>query len=419
MAELQSVLASKEAEIALLKGHITEYDNKLAVMTEKVTSLENEKEANQWGVADSTWGFDEPDKSEEISELKEIVGKLTNEVVRTREECSQKTDLLESQAKEVSLENDNQKDTIEELKNTLDSNETEIANSNVKVSDMTEIITRLEQDLANTNIRMEQLEKEKSDLLVKHSTDLSQAQTNQDTQLKLDNALEEVKALTLSVNEGKEKIELILKEREELANMLESEQEMVRCLKEKEEKESERFSREFKEKLSEGLNEKDEILETLTKERDSLTQELKGCRSEVRALEEFRERKETDQSKLKEEVKRLSSSNDTFSSDSAKCREDIMSLETQVGQLKRDNTRLTSELDTSTATIRRLEKQAKTNEGKDAELQKYKQETGRLKDQFDSAVELLQQENTQLKVFKGLYVHTCTCIHGLLLHVDS
>ena len=409
MAELQSVLASKEAEIALLKGRITESDDKLTVMTEKVTSLENDKKANQWDAADSSWGFDEPDKSEEISELKEIVGKLTSEVVRTREECSQKTDLLEAQTNELSLENKKQKDTMEELKKTLDSKETEIGNSDLKVTDMSEIITRLQQDLANTNIQMEQLEKEKSDLLVKHSTDLNEAQSNQDTQLKLDNALEEVKALTLRVKEGEKKIEQMLKEREELASMLESEQDTVKCLKEEGEKESERFSREFTEKLSEGLHERDGMIERLTKERENLNQELEGCRSEVRALEEFRERKETEQTKLKEEVKRLSSSNNTFSSDSAKCREDIMSLETQVGQLKRENTRLASELDTSTGTIRRLEKQAKANEGKDEELQKYKQETGRLKDQFDSAVELLQQENTQLKVFKGYLLSTyCT-----------
>ena len=434
---MENTLASKDAEIELLTSQIVQTTEKFSIASEKILSLEKERETNQWGVAETSWGFEETDgKSEEVEELKETITKLTGDIERIREELTEACDSLRLKSNEllqVSQENTKQIKTIEELRNQISINMATERDNNR----MSDLIDRLKLDIEDKDNLIGQLEKEKAGN-VTNELQLSAVLADKDQvnnqMLKMEeelrNSFDERKSLETTLRKKEEEMaaivqekEVVLKEKEDICKEKRDLEEMA----EKREIEHDRIVEEKKNELKCGLSEKDNVIQKLYDEKLCLNQEIETRNSELRALEELQEREKNERENLREEMKRMSNSNQTFSSDSAKCREELMTMEGQLDGLKRERNQLLSELETNKELLRKLERQSKNDKKKRAELEeelkKYTQETGQLKNQFDSAVELLQQENSQLKVPHGtapllymymyMYMYNKGIIHAL------
>lgn len=139
-----------------------------------------------------------------------------------------------------------------------------------------------------------------------------------------------------------------------------------------------------------------------TLEMERLTRELNYTRSEMKGLEDTRGREKVEREQLRGEMNRLTESSVTFSADSAKCRENILALEEELSTIQEERDQLSWRLESTLNNERVLKKELddvkRSYQEMSSELDRYKSETGRMNNQFSSAVELLKQENDKLKV---------------------
>ena len=133
-----------------------------------------------------------------------------------------------------------------------------------------------------------------------------------------------------------------------------------------------------------------------------LSSQIKKAQTDLRAAEELGEREKVKQESLQGQLNRLTESSKTFSADSAKWRERVLRLEDELSGVSKKRSLLDQELTSCkeqlTVTLRELSEEKKRSDSLSSELTKYQRETGQLKSQFDSAIKMMEEQSSQMKV---------------------